>query len=854
MRNNHTGVFEGTVKIREESRNKIFSQETLQFLNIILQTVLSVLSAWAFVHIFTTAFGLTISELPFILVSLLISIIMLFLVRGQKIGIVLLIAFLVFAGVILFIKRERVIAECAGLYVSVVEAFTAYYGYAAEVGLDVETSYNVTYVMSCFAFLPIWQVSYSYGKHTYPSLLTIFLLLPLFLCITGGQNPSLIPVAVMAFCILALYFTCMTESINTDHDMTERVRKRIRFILISLAVVVSAVLIAIASRVIFPNIRESFMNASSVYTSHFFRDLLADIPGNPLDISKTGLSEGELQRTGNVVQTGEQAFLFTFEKDNPRATYLRNFAGDTYTGSRWTAAENKLPESVIPDSVTYPSVYTPNVSTAIDAYRNPLLYYQANCLQGIYRTADRENTLYITNRSGGGDYFYLPYAVSGKISAGGSSVSFRIISDQYAVGSGKEATYPVYTPGTIVDVLDLLKGREFSEGLLEPDGDPIICYLDAEALSTLLKEYGTNMTPEELLSSNYSEYIVKTETGQKLHYRLKEPELVSYEDYVFEHDLQLPDSARLRETAEALAEQYGIDTGACEYVKAILAVQNYLSQQCRFYKNPGAIGNDTDFIEEFLFEKKEGYCVHFATAGTILLRYLGVPARYVEGFLLPPCSAGEVQEVTDYNAHAWTEVFIPGYGWYPVEMTPSEGQDERETEESETDPVKPEEPETQADDEADITIEPSNATEVETSYEAGENGEPSDQTRPKRNYGRIILAILLGAILISGVIVALYLWLRIRPFEKLKDGSQSKTYLNIYREIQRRAARKGLRFVIDDPPGKLMEMYPGVDPETLKKVQANAKEAYYSRNELSEDAVNELYDLYALKTFEAKDR
>ena len=849
MRSDHSGVFEGMVRIREESRSQLLSKNMMGILNSVLQVILSQASAWAFVHIFTTAFGLTVSEVPFFFITLIISVIMLFLVRGQKAGIIMLAGLLAVGALLLFLKRHRIIAECAGLYVSVVRSFTAYYGYVSEVGLDIETSYNVTYVMSCFAFLPVWQVSYSYGKHTYPSLLTIFLLLPLFLCVAGGQSPSLLSVAVMALCILAVYFTCMTESINTDHEMSERVRKRIRFILIALAVLLTAAFISIAAFVIFPQLKNFFHNASDVYTSHFFRDLLADIPGNPLDISKTGLSEGELQRAGSVVQTGESAFTMTYEKDNPRVTYFRNFTGDTYTGDRWAAAETELPGSLFPESITYPSVYSPNVSVESATYRNPLLYYQASFLSTIYRTIDRENTLTITDRSGGGNYFYLPYGVTGKISAGERTASFRIYSDLYGLGTAPEVTYPVYTPGSLVDVLEMTEGDAFFEGLSQPDGDAIVRYLEPEALSALLKDYGTDLTPDEILDSGYSEYVVKTGDGKKLHYRLKEACLTAYENYVHLHDLQTPDSERLQAVAAELANQYGIDVNACEYVKAVLAVQNYLSAQCTFNEHPGAIGSNVDFTETFLFEKREGYCVHFATAGTVLLRYLGVPARYAEGFLVQPCTAGEQVSVTDYDAHAWTEVFIPGYGWYPVEMTPSEAPDEPQSSETESEP-EPAEPET-SEEENMPSSEPE--TEPETTEVADDNEEDSERTKARTNLWPILRWFLLAAVLLGGIGTLLYLLHRIRPMEKLKGADSRETYLNIYRECQRHAAFRRKHFVVDDSPEELVLRFPGMDPGVLEEVQRYAKEAYYSENEIPDEAVEMLYGLYQDRSFEAKD-
>ncbi len=76
-----------------------------------------------------------------------------------------------------------------------------------------------------------------------------------------------------------------------------------------------------------------------------------------------------------------------------------------------------------------------------------------------------------------------------------------------------------------------------------------------------------------------------------------------------------------------------------------------------------------DFVEYFLEESQEGYCVHFATAAVLLLRSAGYPARYAEGYVVP-CDQQDWVDVPDYNAHAWAEVYVAGLGWVPVEVTP----------------------------------------------------------------------------------------------------------------------------------------------------------------------------------------
>ncbi len=78
-----------------------------------------------------------------------------------------------------------------------------------------------------------------------------------------------------------------------------------------------------------------------------------------------------------------------------------------------------------------------------------------------------------------------------------------------------------------------------------------------------------------------------------------------------------------------------------------------------------------DPLANFLFVRRSGHCEYFASAMTIMLRSIGIPARYATGFL-----PGEYNDVGgDYiiresDAHAWVEVYFPSYGWITFDPTP----------------------------------------------------------------------------------------------------------------------------------------------------------------------------------------
>jgi len=102
----------------------------------------------------------------------------------------------------------------------------------------------------------------------------------------------------------------------------------------------------------------------------------------------------------------------------------------------------------------------------------------------------------------------------------------------------------------------------------------------------------------------------------------------------------------------------------------VKAIEEYLSTQYLYTLSPGFPPEDRDFVEYFLFDIKKGYCSYYASAMTVMSRALGIPARYVEGYVLPanPDSNG-IYRVTNDLAHAWVEVFFEGFGWVRFEPT-----------------------------------------------------------------------------------------------------------------------------------------------------------------------------------------
>lgn len=109
-----------------------------------------------------------------------------------------------------------------------------------------------------------------------------------------------------------------------------------------------------------------------------------------------------------------------------------------------------------------------------------------------------------------------------------------------------------------------------------------------------------------------------------------------------------------------------------------------LQQRCSYQLYLDEIPKGRDPIEYFLNESHQGYCVHFASAAALMLQRLGIPARYCTGYIVKRSAFQHVSrgvyeaEVLDRNAHAWVEIYMPGYGWIPYEMTPGYGNEQAE--------------------------------------------------------------------------------------------------------------------------------------------------------------------------------
>lgn len=183
-------------------------------------------------------------------------------------------------------------------------------------------------------------------------------------------------------------------------------------------------------------------------------------------------------------------------------------------------------------------------------------------------------------------------------------------------------------------------------------------------------------TPGEVtVGSSYSiEALTSSATDGEL--RASAPD---YPKWVTDRYLQTGDTVTDRTVALANELTQGLTT---PYDRA-KAIETYLRSSIEYDLTVSAPPDDADLVDWTLFEMQRGYCEHYSAAMTVMLRSVGIPAREVVGYYpgeLDNAQGGFLYR--NWNAHAWTEVYFPGYGWIAFEPTSNRPSDEHLLEQS----------------------------------------------------------------------------------------------------------------------------------------------------------------------------
>lgn len=235
-----------------------------------------------------------------------------------------------------------------------------------------------------------------------------------------------------------------------------------------------------------------------------------------------------------------------------------------------------------------------------------------------------------------------------------------------------------------------------------------------------------------------------------------------YNNYIYSNYLELSEDQR--SMLEGMLGKYKLDGKShYDYLKSKEKIVNFLSGHITYDEEAAYEG---DFIDDFLSTSCKGYSVHYASAGVLMMRYYGIPARLASGYLVTPADeknmdADQPYNITEENRHYWVEYYQDGVGWIPFEVTtPYIGIMESENHLASVNQKPKDEPE-------------------EKHEMTQDNYKKPDKVKKEKEHLRlngtkVIIIALLAVMLIMVILIALYYIRRKKTFdERYKQG-----YLN----------------------------------------------------------------------------
>ncbi|WP_019913685.1 DUF4129 domain-containing transglutaminase family protein [Paenibacillus sp. HW567] len=251
----------------------------------------------------------------------------------------------------------------------------------------------------------------------------------------------------------------------------------------------------------------------------------------------------------------------------------------------------------------------------------------------------------------------MPFSLTGLPVSGqdliesGAGEGRRVV-QRIQLAAPSSGSQPLFSAGTVTDV----------ESIKLTDGSRLGYVLTNAAMNSF-------RLPETASSAKVAEYTVDSLVPESDPASLRK---ASGDDPSAVKSLYLQLPALLPVRVTGLAAKLTASAG--NRYDAVTAVRDYLQRGYTYTLKTRVPPSGADFVDDFLFTTKQGYCVHFATSMTVLLRSAGIPARYVQGYGPGTLAADPLPQrynVTQGDAHAWVEVYFPGAGWVPFDPTPA---------------------------------------------------------------------------------------------------------------------------------------------------------------------------------------
>lgn len=699
---------------------------------------------------------------------------------------------------------------------------------------------DITLMIGVVMFPMVILLAYAIIRNRLISLCNIMLLLPVAVTFVFGLIPS--EQYLIVYFMIFLYLSRLAINSHMVSDkgqktIVQRVNMKAALTLSLIGLLLFFLMKAFVSRQDYEDVKEIKEAKTELQTSLLnfsmddFNDLLHNFNLLPKSKAVGGLNSGELGKVDEIEYNNkEQLRVWAPLASLKESIYLKAYSGSDYTGDSWNGHSKedlnrfqKLLDQIPADQFSMVS----QVSTLLTGLSRSDKTKNIQKLS-VEDASDKEirftkGQIIIQYKNADMKYIYLPYFTDYS-----NLKNIENHSDLYTAPATKRGDYRFdYYYG--IDI-----GNDFSS----------------------------------MVSKNTKSELSKFKAYEKL-----------YQDYIYQVYTKLPDDGleKLKQDFSAVNPQ----VKGKSVQEKINYVKQYLEDNTEYSLSPGKSPKGKDFVEYFLYENRKGYCSHYTSAATLMLRAMGIPARYVEGYIVDSSdivkgenstrnvygytdkNAYEIKTeqgealVRDSSAHAWVEVYIDGCGFVPVEFTPGFAMYYNNSELENMQTVGEQIKSSKLKEAAVITPKPEKkkaTEEVKTpttvpSKEKSKSKGLTDRGAGLKLPGKYdIFSFLLLTFLIVFVVYIIKICLRIhRRVIARKTVNNSGQALFIYEDIEKmlKLCHAFSGNCLEDHLVEAQEKYPCTNEEALLSCIKVAQKARFGKNDISRNELEDITQIHS---------
>lgn len=514
------------------------------------------------------------------------------------------------------------------------DAFFWNYGYFNGIG-EFHLSYSMVTV--CILTVIIMKVMFYVEKSLILKFVTMLLLLALMVqCGINNMQWNPFIIGITLFCCL----DTIIEIYQVKAAGTERYAEKCLLPFIGAAVLLT---------ICIPSNKEPIKWVLVKYAINGVKDNVQELVynlewgrsegKNEFNVNRVGFSDEEKNFFGKLIDEKERTMFLVSTRSNAKVGYLNGVVRSTYTSSEWEKEENNYgnytEEYKMDLYEKLYNLYHSDLKQSPDEYFARKIYYEIRFKKLETKTIFRpENCNSIDDYS--------------------NEIDVETIGNNVYFTEKQKRGYRYYVSALVMN-MNNKNLKQYLENLNENNDSyegPMNGKDDLEG--SLFKE----CTNQLKLTDNEIKYITSDDFRQRLSERSKK---------IKEEYLQIPKetSERVHKLAIEITKDY-----TNQYDKAE-AIRRYLKSNYTYTTKISQLPDGKDAVDYFLFEQKSGYCTYFASAMAIMCRSINIPVRYMEGATLDyEDKDDEWYSVKTGASHAWTEIYLEGFGWVRMDATP----------------------------------------------------------------------------------------------------------------------------------------------------------------------------------------